>query len=178
MAIGRIERSGGLRVPGEQQLMHGCRSLLLEPVSPMCALVLGNDGHVRQTVGKGTKIQSGPTAKHDWLVRWHDGQCRAHIVQPFAGRIVLCRVDMAEKVVRCSLAFCRVGSRCQNVENVIDLHRIGINNDAAGLPGQFDCHARLAARGWPGYQGDTALHGLCASSSNAGLNWSCPAPLH
>jgi hypothetical protein len=56
---------------------------------------------------------------------------------------------MAEQPVRRQAFFLRPGPRAQDLELGIDLHGVGIDDQAVETPGEFERGGRLAARRRP-----------------------------
>ena len=82
--------------------------------------------------------------------------CRARLRQHFcgirhpgAGREIDGRVDMAIEPVRRARLLLQRRPRRDDAEIAIDLHGIGVDDDAAGLLRQFERQRRLAAGGRP-----------------------------
>src|SRR6185437_10586040 len=71
------------------------------------------------------------------------------IAQPLAGGIVHAGIDMAVKPVRNARLVPRRRPRGNDAQIAIDLHRVGIDDDAAGSLGKLERQRRLAARGRP-----------------------------
>ncbi len=74
-------------------------------------------------------------------------QRRARGLQPQGNRIIDRRVDMAEQAVRRSRLLLDCGPRGKNAQIAIDLHRIGVDEDAAGRQREPQRQRGFAARG-------------------------------
>ena len=106
---------------------------------------------LRQSAGQRLEVKSG-TADHDRHAaeRCRLGQYRGDVADPAAHRVILRRVDMAiEPMRRARLLFGR-RPRGDDAQIAIDLHRVGIDHDAAEFFGEPQRQRRFSAGGRAG----------------------------
>ena len=88
-------------------------------------------------------------------------QRRRRLGAPAADGIVFRRIDMAVKPMRHARFLLRRRPRGDDAQVAIDLHGIGVDDDAAALFGELKRQRRLAARGRTGNEDDRGFaHGV------------------
>src|SRR4051794_32014706 len=130
--------------------MQRLRSFGLHAGTDAGADVLRDRRHRRKSLRQRLEVEPG-AADQD---RYAAGgtrfiQHRLHVGQPASDRIVLGRIHVAIEPVRHARLFGH-GRPCRDdVQVAINLHRVGVDDDAGKPLGQRQCQRRLAAGGRP-----------------------------
>ena len=122
---------------------------------------IGRDiGHRCESVGQGTQIEPG-AADHDGQlagIARGDDLGQRHVA-PARRRTCFGSRHHAVESVRDDGGLVGPWTRGQDVQLAVELHAVGVDDDAAVRPRDVEGEARLAARGRPGEDDDAIAHG-------------------
>ncbi len=149
-AIARLQAFGGYRIAPRQFGMQRLDAVALQPRAHGFADLGRDRRHRRQPTRQRLEIQAGAAGKNrQAILRAGFRQHLCRIGHPAAGGKIHRGIDMAIEPVRHPRLLFQCRPRREHAQVAIDLHGIGIDDDAAGFLRQFERQRRLAAGGRP-----------------------------
>ncbi len=147
-AVGGVQPCGSSGIAVRKLGMKGGSAGGFEPAADRRANLRGDRWDCRQPAGQGLEIQPAAAGEYRHLpLCMHLRQCRTGVRDETPDRIVLRGVHMAVKQMGGTCRLGCAGTRGDDREIAIDLHGIGVDDDAAETFGDGERQRRLAARG-------------------------------
>ncbi|MDT4865214.1 hypothetical protein FQZ97_1000030 [compost metagenome] len=134
LAVGWTKRCCNLRITHHKHSMKSFRPLFAHPIAPIFTYLDRHLRHLRQPTQQRLIIKPR-TADKNWYPSLKVGTRKQdlHIGEPFAGRIGNRGGNMPIKIMLSLAQLIRLRACTQQVEHIINLHRIGVQDEATSL---------------------------------------------